>query len=244
MDCASPRLLPRLQVCLHGTRGINLVKCASSMHAPSKSTASLAGKSAGTKVVASGLWPEFRRLSVKLSRHSPDATGFADSCRSLPNNPRNGWDNYTEACNNYPGACRSHTGLLASCFYRRNNPTNGLANCLEGSANCPNGPANWIGLQKNPTDRLASCPRELTNCSERLASCCNGENKPIQPQNRPMTISATELEVTTAFSPSPPPCGGEGRDEVVLGSNPLTLSLSPFGGARGNHKCSKNPTTH
>jgi len=45
------------------------------MHAPSKSTASLASHFAGL-VVVSGLWPEFRRLSGNCSRHNFDATGF------------------------------------------------------------------------------------------------------------------------------------------------------------------------
>jgi transcription initiation factor TFIID subunit 15 len=45
------------------------------MHAPSKSTASLASHFAGL-VVVSGLWPEFRRLPGNCSRHNFDATGF------------------------------------------------------------------------------------------------------------------------------------------------------------------------
>ena len=45
------------------------------MHAPSKSTASLASHFAGL-VVVSGLWPEFRRLSGNCSWHNFDATGF------------------------------------------------------------------------------------------------------------------------------------------------------------------------
>ena len=45
------------------------------MHAPSKSTASLASHFAGL-VVVSGLWPEFRRLPGNCSRHNFVATGF------------------------------------------------------------------------------------------------------------------------------------------------------------------------
>jgi len=46
------------------------------MHAPSKSIASPAGNFAGLLVVASGLWPEFRRLPGNCSGHNLDATGF------------------------------------------------------------------------------------------------------------------------------------------------------------------------
>jgi hypothetical protein len=146
------------------------------MQAPSKSTASLPGNSAGREVVASGLWPEFRRLSGNCSRHSPDTTGFAKVSRSLQNSPRSpggnflnasvSWpevsgnytevpDNFTEGRNNYPRACRSYTRLLANCFERRYNPTNGLANYPEGSSNCP--------------EDLANCSEGLANCLEDLA---------------------------------------------------------------------------
>jgi hypothetical protein len=77
------------------------------MHAPSKSTASLPGNSAGREVVASGLWPEFHRLSGICSRHSLDTTGFAEICRqnkiifrSLPANPRGVGGNFFNGCYN------------------------------------------------------------------------------------------------------------------------------------------------
>ena len=69
-------MLPCLQICLHGARRFNLVGCSSSMHAPSKGTTSPAGNSAGLLVVASGLWPEFRRLPGNCQGHNLDATGF------------------------------------------------------------------------------------------------------------------------------------------------------------------------
>ncbi len=121
------------------------------MHAPANSTASIASKSAEPMIAASGLWPKFLRRSGNLSRHSLDATGFANISRSHRNNPRNGWKNYTEArdnCpeawNNYPGACGSYTRLPASCFDPRYNPTDGLANCPS--------------LPNNPTNRLNNSP--------------------------------------------------------------------------------------
>ena len=40
MGCPAARLLPGLQVCLHGARGFNLVKSAASMHTPRTSFAS------------------------------------------------------------------------------------------------------------------------------------------------------------------------------------------------------------
>jgi hypothetical protein len=178
------------------------------MHAPSKSTASPADKSAGLLVVASGLWPEIRRLSGNCSRRSLDATGFPRNFSSLQNSPRSpggnflnasvSWpkvsvnypevpDNYTEGRNNYPRACRSYTRLPANCFDRRYNPTNGLANYPEGLANCMEGLANY------PED-LANCMEGLANYPEDLANCFGRLNKPI-----PICVSLRNLRKNALF---------------------------------------------
>ena len=185
------------------------------MQAPSKSTASPGSKSAGLKAVASGLWPEFRRLSGNCSRHSPDTTGFPRNFSSLQNSPRGvggrflnasvSWpkvsvnypevpDNYTEARNNYPRACRSYTRLPANCFNRRYNPTNGLANCSEGSSHCMEDLANCMDGLANCMEGLANYPEDLANCSEGLANCFGRLNMP-----RPVCVSLLNLRKNALF---------------------------------------------
>jgi len=178
------------------------------MHAPSKSTASPADKSAGLLVVASGLWPEIRRLSGNCSRRSLDATGFPRNFSSLQNSPRSpggnflnasvSWpkvsvnypevpDNYTEGRNNYPRACRSYPRLPANCFDRRYNPTNGLANCMDRLANCSEDLANC-------SEGLANCSEGLANYPEDLANCFGRLNKPI-----PICVSLRNLRKNALF---------------------------------------------
>jgi hypothetical protein len=178
------------------------------MQAPSKSTVSPAGKSAGLLVVASGLWPEIRRLSGNCSRRSLDTTGVPRNFRSLQNSPRSVGgnflnasvnypevpDNYTEARNNYPRACRSHASLPASCFNRRYNPTNGLANCSEGSSHCMEDLANCMDGLANCMEGLANYPEDLANCSEGLANCFGRLNMP-----RPVCVSLLNLRKNALF---------------------------------------------
>lgn len=158
--CRAAGDVPGLSVCLHGARAVNLVKCASSMRAPSKSTASPASKPARPNDVTSGLWPELRQIQVSSSGHSLDATRFARICRSLPDNPRKrcgssferpmiffngchnffrGRENSLEACGNSFRACESYFGgrknYFRGCknsFRLQNNPGNGRNKSFKG----------------------------------------------------------------------------------------------------------------
>jgi hypothetical protein len=147
------------------------------MHAPSKSTARIASKSAGSLIVASGLWPEFRRLSGSLSEHSLDAARFPEISRSLPNNPRNGCGSFPSRSDNFlkaPASCRKVSANFpdasANCPEVQDNCPGVSANCRSGRANFLKDAANLLDASGNWHKDSANCPGGSANFLNRSAN--------------------------------------------------------------------------
>jgi len=119
------------------------------MHAPSKSTASFASKSAGLIAVASGLWPEFHRLSGICSRHSLDATGFAEVSFSPKNNPRGVGVGFLGVSGNFFNGCYNSFSLPTNLFKVWMNSLDRPMNSFRGWMNFFNGWTNSFSLPTN-----------------------------------------------------------------------------------------------
>ena len=169
------------------------------MHAPANSTARPAGKSAGLKIAASALWPEFHRLSGNLSRHSLDAAGDI-SKRLWDRRLACRWGVVSQAnwTGETPVPLRSGTfaavsaGIAETSRRPKNNPRKGCdnflkvpanflkgsgnflkvpANCRKVSANFPDGRGNFLKGCANFPEACGNFPEGPDNCPGVSANC-------------------------------------------------------------------------
>ncbi len=182
---AAPGTLPEVPICLHGVREINLVGCSSSMHAPSKSTASLAGNSAGH-----GISPRREFLDCgDVSPLSFDATcrvvskrghvrALQNNFRRLTSNPRNGCGSFLDR------STRFSSGAM--------NFLNGRESSWEGSVNFLSLAGNFLMVSRNFSRRLTGFLDGSRNPWSGLKNFLNGSGNFLR-GSKNLFIGSTNL---------------------------------------------------